>query len=281
MDSIRTYDFLSPRRAFSLRSQPFSEQTHMALSSATPASPSISRVVVTGASSGLGLDIARRFLAEGSRVLMNARDPHKLARAVEQLGAPHGRALAVAGDIGDPKTARALAEAARTHLGGLDVVVNNGGIFGARPFLETTLEELDGFLTTNLKGTFLVTQALVPLLIEAGGGSVISIGTVLVDQPSAGLPAAAAMTSKGGVHALTRSLSAELAHHRVRVNAIAPGIIRTPLLGDGVDAMGKMALLDRVGEAHEISEAALYLARAAFVTGVVLDVDGGYAHGRR
>lgn len=252
----------------------------MSLTSGTSSSSSISRVVVTGASSGLGLDIARRFLAEGSRVIMNARDPHKLARAVESLGA-HGRAFAVAGDIGDPRTARALAEAARTQLGGLDVVVNNGGIFGAKPFLETSLEELDGFLTTNLKGTFLVTQALVPLLIEAGGGSVISIGTVLVDQPSAGLPAAAAMTSKGGVHALTRSLSVELARHRIRVNAIAPGIIRTPLIGDGADAMGKMALLDRVGEPHEISDAALYLARAEFVTGVVLDVDGGYAHGRR
>lgn len=244
----------------------------------------IERVVVTGASSGLGLDIARRFLAEGSRVIMNGRDGAKLAREAEALtvalALPPDRIFAVPGDLGDPQTARQLAAAARGKLGGLDVLVNSGGVFAAKPFLETTVEELDAIYRTNLRGTFLVTQALVPLLIEAGGGSVISIGTVMVDQPTAGLPCAAAMTSKGGVHALTRSLSTELAKHKVRVNAIAPGIIRTPLIGEGADALGKMALLNRVGEPHEISEAALYLARAAFVTGLVLDVDGGYAHGR-
>lgn len=244
----------------------------------------IERVVVTGASSGLGLDIARRFLAEGARVIMSGRDGAKLAREAEALTValklPRDRVFAVPGDLGDPETAKRLAEVARGKLGGLDVVVNSGGVFAAKPFLETTVEELDAIYRTNLRGTFLVTQALVPLLIEAGGGSVISIGTVMVDQPTAALPCAAAMTSKGGVHALTRSLSAELAKHKVRVNAIAPGIIRTPLIGEGADALGKMALLNRVGEPHEISEAALYLARAAFVTGLVLDVDGGYAHGR-
>jgi NAD(P)-dependent dehydrogenase (short-subunit alcohol dehydrogenase family) len=117
-------------------------------------------------------------------------------------------------------------------------------------------------------------------MIEAGGGCIINLGTVMVEQPSARLPCAAAMASKGGVHALTRALAIELARHRVRVNAIAPGIIRTPLIGDAADSLGDLHPLGRVGEPREITDAAVYLARAGFVTGVVLDVDGGYAHGR-
>ena len=116
--------------------------------------------------------------------------------------------------------------------------------------------------------------------VEAKGGAIVNVGTVLVEQPIGSIPCAAAMCSKGGVHAFTRSLAVELAPHRVRVSCVAPGIVRTPLIGDAADSLAKIHPLGRVGEVSEISDAVLYLARAAFVTGVVLDVDGGYAHGR-
>ena len=239
----------------------------------------IDRIIITGASSGIGLDAARRFLAEGSRVIINGRDAAKLEQARVALGHPD-RVVAVAGAVGDPATGQRLAEAAKRHFGGVDVLVNNAGIFGAKPFLESTEAELDAFYTTNLKGTFLVTQAVLPLLISAGGGAIINVGTVLVEQPLKAAPCSAAMASKGGVHALTRSLAVEFADRNIRVNCVAPGIIRTPLLGAAADSFAGIHPLARIGEVDETSDAILYLARATFVTGSVLDVDGGYAHGR-
>jgi NAD(P)-dependent dehydrogenase (short-subunit alcohol dehydrogenase family) len=238
----------------------------------------IDRVVITGASSGIGHDLARRFLKEGSRVVLNARDEGRLARAAAALGADDRVAL-VAGPVGDPATARRLAEVARERLGGVDVLVNNAGLFAPKPFLETREADLDRFYTTNLKGTYLVTQALVPAMIEGGGGSIVNVGTVLVGQGMTSLPVSAAMASKGGVHALTVSWAAELARHGIRVNTLAPGIIRTPLI-EGADSLAAIHPLGRIGEVQDTSDAVLFLARSSFVTGICLEVDGGYAHGR-
>ncbi|MDB4976782.1 MAG: glucose dehydrogenase [Myxococcaceae bacterium] len=239
----------------------------------------IERVIITGASSGIGFDLAKRFLREGSRVLINGRDPEKLERARLELGSAE-RVFAVAGHVGDPQTALRLARAAEERLGGADVLVNNAGIFLVKPFLESSDDDLTRLFETNVRGTFSITRAVAPLMIAAGQGVIINVGTVLVEQPNKALPASAAMASKGAVHALTRSLALELAPHRVRVNAVAPGIIRTPLIGPGADSLSGLHPLGRVGEVDDTSDAVLFLARAGFITGAIVDVDGGYAHGR-
>ena len=240
----------------------------------------IERVIVTGGGSGIGFDVARRFLAEGSRVVLNGRDKAKLERAASALGGGERIAI-VPGDVADRATSHRVVEVAQERFGGVDVLVNNAGIFAAKPFLETTEEDLLRFFTTNVKGTYLMTQAAVPAMIEAGGGAIINVGTVLVDQGMTSLPVSAAMASKGGVHALGVSLAAELARYRIRVNTIAPGIIRTPLFhGADPDAFEPVHPIGRIGEVAETSEAVLYLARSGFVTGTVLTVDGGYSHAR-
>lgn len=236
-------------------------------------------VIITGSSSGIGLDIARAFVERGAGVVLNGRDPDKLAEVAAQFT---DGVVAVAGDIGAAQTGADLVQAAVERFGGVDVLVNSAGVFAGKPFLDVTEAELDGYLRGNLKGTYFTTQAAVRQMRAQGtGGSIINIGTVLVDHAIAGFPATAPVVSKAGIHALTVSLAAELAADRIRVNTVAPGVIRTPMHGGGdVDAFRGLALLDRVGEVDEITAAVLYLADADFTTGHTLDVDGGYVTGR-
>lgn len=239
-------------------------------------------VLVTGASSGIGFDVARGFLEAGSNVVLNARNVERLAEAAASLDHQERIAL-VPGDIGNPETGVNMVKAAVEQFGSVDVLVNNAGIFGLKPFLENTGKDLDSYININLKGTYFVTQAVVRQMKaqEPRGGSIINIGTVLIAHPSASLPASAALITKGGVHALTTSLASELAVDNIRVNAVAPGVIRTPIYGDAdVDALGNVALLSRAGEVDEISEAVIHFANAHYTTGVIMPVDGGYVHGR-
>ncbi len=236
--------------------------------------------LITGSSSGIGLDIARAFLDRGSNVVLNGRNPDKLTTVAEKLGHPD-RIAVVPGSISDRETGEAMVRTALERFDSVDVLVNNAGTFGAKPFVDVTEEDLDGYLNGNLKGTYLTTQAVVRQMKKEGGGAIVNIGTVLVDHAMAGLPASAALVSKGGIHALTISLAAELAADNIRVNAVAPGVIRTSIYGDAdVDSFGGVALLNRVGEVNETTDAVLYLATANFTTGHILRVDGGYVTGR-
>ena len=237
-------------------------------------------VLITGASSGMGLDIAKGFLERGANVVLNSRNGEKLAAAAKTLGDP-GRIALVVGDIGDKSTGEKMVGTAVDRFGSVDVLVNNAGIFGLKPFLENSEEDIDNYIGINLKGTYFVTQAAVRQMKQQGGGSIVNIGTVLIMHSMAGLPASAALITKGGVHALTTSLASELAADNIRVNAVAPGVIRTPIYGGAdIEAFGSVALMNRVGEVQETTEAVIHLATAGFTTGVILPVDGGYVYGR-
>jgi NAD(P)-dependent dehydrogenase (short-subunit alcohol dehydrogenase family) len=238
--------------------------------------------IVTGASGGLGLATTKAFLARGFNVVMNGSNPDRLAVAYEALGKPDA-ALPVPGDVGNATDRARLVESAMARFGRIDVLVNNAGIFEPRQFLDVDEDYLDRFLTTNLKGTFFLSQAVIPHMRDAGGGSVINIGTVLVDHALGGVPAAAAVASKGAIHALTVQLAAEFGKDNIRVNTIAPGIIRTPIHTrngiEDVDSLAGLHLLDRIGEPEEIANAALLLATSEFITGTILKVDGGHVAG--
>jgi NAD(P)-dependent dehydrogenase (short-subunit alcohol dehydrogenase family) len=235
-------------------------------------------IIVTGASSGIGKEIARHFLEKGDNVVINSFTAKKLEEVYRELGAGENLAM-VAGNVSDKKTGEKLVATAVEKFGSADVLVNNAGIFETKPFLQVDEAYLDRFLNTNLKGTYFTTQAVIPQMLKQRDGVVINIGTPLVNHALGGVPITAQMASKGAIHALTLQLAAEFGKDNIRVNTVAPGTIRTPMHGKDADDSAGLHLLNRVGEVEDIAEMVYTVAKSDFISGAIINVDGGLAAG--
>jgi NAD(P)-dependent dehydrogenase (short-subunit alcohol dehydrogenase family) len=232
--------------------------------------------VITGASSGIGLGLTNGFLAAGFHVVANSR--HVTAAGTLT---PSDDLLLIDGDVGEASTARALINATELRFGRVDVLINNAGIFVPRPFVEYTLEDFRRVVSTNLAGFFYMTQEAARHMQQKGGGNIITITTTLAQQPVAGVTAALTNLTKGGLNSATRALAIEYAAAGIRVNAIAPGIVDTPMhRPENHEFLMRLHPIPRLATVGEIVEAALFLVRAPFITGEILHIDGGAHAGK-
>jgi NAD(P)-dependent dehydrogenase (short-subunit alcohol dehydrogenase family) len=233
-------------------------------------------VIVTGASQGIGAAIARAFLELGYNVVASSRSFSGSAFLASSSVA------FVEGDIGLPETAEHIAQVAMKSFGSINHVVTSAGIFAVKPFTEYAAEEFRAFVSTNLEGFIFITQlAVKQMLAQGSGGSVTSITAALASNPIAGVPASIPMITKGGLNAVIQSLANEYAKSNIRFNAVAPGVVDTPLHEKSPkDFIRTLSPMGTVAEVKDIADAVVYLTQARYVTGEVLHVDGGAHAGR-
>ena len=233
-------------------------------------------IIITGASQGIGAAIAQSFLSRNYNVVATSRN-------VSGAGfAPSPNLALVDGDIGQSATAEKIAQAAISKFGSIDHIVNNAGIFLAKPFIDYTADEFHRLVSTNLAGFIFITQlAVKQMLLQRTGGSVTTITAALASNPIAGHPASIAMITKGGLNAITLSLANEYAKDNIRFNAVAPGTVDTPLKKNAPkDVLKTLSPMGTISEPKDIADAVVYLTEARNVTGEVLHVDGGAHVGR-
>jgi len=227
--------------------------------------------IVTGASQGIGAALVQAFRAHDYKVVANSR-------SIKPAADPN--IVTVPGDVADPKTAERVFKEALGQFGHVDVLVNNAGMFMAKPFTAYTQDDYAAYLATNVTGFFHMTQRAIEAMSKQGHGHVVTITTSLVDQPMTSVPAVLASLTKGALSAATKSLAIECAKSGVRVNAVSPGIIKTPMHPvEAHQALASLHPVGRMGEVSDIVDAVMYLDNAGFVTGEILHVDGGQTAG--
>jgi NAD(P)-dependent dehydrogenase (short-subunit alcohol dehydrogenase family) len=230
--------------------------------------------IITGAQQGIGAGLVEAFLNAGYNVVATSRNATQWLTASPRL-------VLVDGDIGKPETAAKAVEAAINRFGTIDVLVTNAGIFYTKPFTEFTTEDFNALASTNLLGFLYITQLAVKQMLKQKSGSVVSITAALADNPIAGVNASVPMITKGGLNAVIRSLAIEYAKEGIRFNAVAPGVVDTPLhKDDPKDALKTLQPMGSFASVRDIADAVLYLAQAGQVTGEILHVDGGAHVGR-
>ena len=224
-------------------------------------------VIVTGASQGIGAALVTAYRERGYGVVATSRS---IAEG------PDPDIVAVNGDIGDPSTAERVVAEAMSRFGRIDTLVNNAGLFIAKPFVDYTVADFTAKISTNLAGFFHITQRAAAEMLKQGSGHIVSITTSITDQAMASVPAALANLTKGGINSATKALVIEYAAKGVRVNAVSPGIVKTPMHpAETHEFLAALHPMKRMGEIRDVVEAVLYLETAGFVTGEILHVDGG------
>ncbi|MGW1725752.1 SDR family NAD(P)-dependent oxidoreductase [Streptomyces sp. NPDC002306] len=227
--------------------------------------------VVTGASQGIGADIVEAYRKIGHAVVATSR-------TIAESHDPD--LLTVQGDIADPATAERVIAAAVERFGRVDTLVNNAGLFVAKPFTEYTAEDYATVTGVNLAGFFRITQLAIGHMLAQGGGHIVNITTSLVDNPDSNVPSVLASLTKGGLQSATKSLAIEYATRGIRTNAVSPGTIKTPMHPEETHEMlAGLHPVGRMGESSDIADAVIYLENAPFVTGEILHVDGGMSAG--
>jgi NAD(P)-dependent dehydrogenase (short-subunit alcohol dehydrogenase family) len=227
--------------------------------------------VITGASQGIGAGLVTAYRTLGYAIVATSRT---IAESQD------ANVLTIRGDIANPTTADRVIDAGVDRFGRIDTLINNAGIFIASPFTDYTKDQFDSVIGVNLTGFFRITQLAIANMLEQGGGHVVNITTALVDHANSNVPSVLASLTKGGLQSATKSLAIEYATRGIRVNAVAPGVIKTSMHPEEhYEMLESLHPVGRMGEVSDIVDAVLYLENAPFVTGSILHVDGGQSAG--